>query len=82
MGKESFENPDVGKLLNDHFMSIKVDREERPDVDKMYMTFAQRRWLANEFVADARPVHRAYRWRHILPTGRQPVWSGLVFRLS
>jgi uncharacterized protein YyaL (SSP411 family) len=42
MEHESFEDPEVGKLLNDHFVSIKVDREERPDVDQIYMDFVQR----------------------------------------
>ena len=37
MEKESFEHDDVAKVLNDHFISIKVDREERPDVDSIYM---------------------------------------------
>ncbi|XP_078158629.1 catalytics isoform X2 [Carex rostrata] len=41
MEVESFENEEVAKLLNDWFVSIKVDREERPDVDKVYMTFIQ-----------------------------------------
>jgi uncharacterized protein YyaL (SSP411 family) len=41
MERESFEKENVGKFLNDHFVSIKVDREERPDVDKIYMTFVQ-----------------------------------------
>ena len=41
MERESFENETVGKFLNEHFVSIKVDREERPDVDKIYMTFVQ-----------------------------------------
>src|SRR6185503_15610906 len=39
--RESFESEDVAKFLNQHFVSIKVDREERPDVDKIYMTFVQ-----------------------------------------
>lgn len=39
MEKESFENPVVAKIMNDHFINIKVDREERPDIDKLYMTF-------------------------------------------
>jgi hypothetical protein len=38
---ESFENDRVAGFLNEHFVSIKVDREERPDVDKIYMTFVQ-----------------------------------------
>jgi uncharacterized protein YyaL (SSP411 family) len=42
MEHESFEDPEVGKLLNDHFISIKVDREERPDIDQIYMDFVQR----------------------------------------
>jgi len=41
MERESFENEKVAEFLNQHFVSIKVDREERPDVDKIYMTFVQ-----------------------------------------
>ena len=41
MERESFESPEVAGYLNAHFVSIKVDREERPDVDKIYMTFLQ-----------------------------------------
>ena len=41
MERESFEDEKIGAFLNQHFVSIKVDREERPDVDKIYMTFVQ-----------------------------------------
>ncbi len=41
MEHESFENAEVAKVLNAHFVAIKVDREERPDVDDVYMTAAQ-----------------------------------------
>ncbi|KAJ0265006.1 Catalytic protein [Hirschfeldia incana] len=41
MEVESFESEEVAKLLNESFVSIKVDREERPDVDKVYMSFVQ-----------------------------------------
>jgi hypothetical protein len=41
MEHESFENPGVANVLNRDFVSIKVDREERPDVDRVYMTFVQ-----------------------------------------
>ncbi len=41
MAHESFEDEQVGKLLNDGFVCIKVDREERPDVDEAYMTAVQ-----------------------------------------
>jgi len=42
MEHESFEDPEVGRILNEHFVSIKVDREERPDLDQIYMAFVQR----------------------------------------
>ncbi|HEV3236784.1 MAG TPA: thioredoxin domain-containing protein [Gemmataceae bacterium] len=38
MEKESFANEEVAKLMNDWFVCIKVDREERPDIDRIYMT--------------------------------------------
>ena len=41
MERESFENDAIAALMNQHFVSIKVDREERPDVDRIYMTFVQ-----------------------------------------
>src|SRR6516225_6333910 len=41
MEHESFEDPEVAKILNDNFISIKVDREERPDLDTIYMTAVQ-----------------------------------------
>lgn len=40
MAHESFEDEDVAKLLNEHFVCIKVDREERPDIDQLYMAAA------------------------------------------
>ncbi len=41
MAHESFEDPDVARILNAHFVSIKVDREERPDLDRIYMGAVQ-----------------------------------------
>lgn len=41
MERESFSNPAVAELMNRWFVSIKVDREERPDIDKVYMTFVE-----------------------------------------
>ncbi len=41
MEHESFEDSEVARLMNEAFVSIKVDREERPDIDSMYMTVAQ-----------------------------------------
>ena len=61
MEHESFENPDIAAILNRHFVSIKVDREERPDIDRIYMTFVQATtgsggWPMSVFLtADRRP---------------------------
>jgi len=41
MERESFENETIAALMNQHFVCIKVDREERPDVDRIYMSFVQ-----------------------------------------
>ncbi|MEA3412027.1 MAG: DUF255 domain-containing protein [Pseudomonadota bacterium] len=38
MERESFEDPEIARFLNEHFVAIKVDRERRPDVDELYMT--------------------------------------------
>ncbi len=41
MERESFEDPDIARLMNEDFVCIKVDREERPDLDSIYMTAVQ-----------------------------------------
>lgn len=41
MERESFENEAVAQIMNEGFVNIKVDREERPDIDRVYMTFVQ-----------------------------------------
>jgi len=41
MARESFEDPAIADLLNESFVAIKVDREERPDVDRVYMSYVQ-----------------------------------------
>jgi uncharacterized protein len=41
MEHESFENEEIARILNEHFVSIKVDREERPDLDQIYMSAVQ-----------------------------------------
>lgn len=45
MEEESFQNEEIGRLLNENFICVMVDREERPDVDKVYMTFVQVSYL-------------------------------------
>ena len=69
MEHESFEDETVAKIMNDHFICVKIDREERPDVDQIYMNAVQLLtgsggWPLNCFA---------------LPDGR-PVWGGTYFR--
>jgi uncharacterized protein len=65
MAHESFEDVEVAALLNEHFISIKVDREERPDIDHVYMTVCQLMtgsggWPLTLFLApDQRPFYAA-----------------------
>jgi uncharacterized protein YyaL (SSP411 family) len=65
MERESFEDPEVAAHLNDHFICIKVDREERPDIDSVYMAACQMLtgsggWPLNIFMTpDKRPFFAA-----------------------
>ncbi len=68
MEHESFEDSVVAQLMNDHFISIKVDREERPDIDHIYMTAVH---LLNQ--QGGWPLNCI-----ALPDGR-PIWGGTYF---
>ena len=63
MERESFENEEIARIMNDNFVCVKVDREERPDVDQVYMTAIQLMtgsggWPLNCFTLfDGRPVY-------------------------
>jgi len=76
MERESFENDEVAAYLNEHFISIKVDREERPDVDKIYMTFVQAMtgqggWPLNVFLStDLKPFYGGTYWPPEAKQGR------------
>ena len=68
MERESFTSSEVAQLLNDHFIPIKIDREERPDVDAIYMNYVQATtgsggWPLNVFVTpDLEPVFGGTYW--------------------
>ena len=77
MEHESFEDEEVAELMNKYFINVKVDREERPDVDQVYMTAVQLMtqkggWPLNCFtLPDGRPVYGGTyfpkdQWKHIL----------------
>ena len=74
MERECFEDPQIAALMNERFVCIKVDREERPDVDAIYMDAVQAmtgpRRLAAERVPHARG--RAVLRRHLLPARAAP----------
>ena len=68
MERESFCSPEVAQLLNTHFIPIKIDREERPDVDAIYMNYVQATtgsggWPLNVFITpDLEPVFGGTYW--------------------
>ncbi|ELR73159.1 Thymidylate kinase [Fulvivirga imtechensis AK7] len=63
MERESFENDSIAAIMNEHFISIKIDREERPDVDQIYMDAVQAMgqsggWPLNVFLtSDQKPFY-------------------------
>ena len=73
MAHESFEDPDVAAAMNDAFVNIKVDREERPDLDQIYQTahaLLTRRsggWPLTMFLT---PERRAVLRRHLFSEAR------------
>ena len=68
MERESFCSPEVAQLLNTHFVPVKIDREERPDVDAIYMNYVQAitgsgGWPLNVFITpDLEPVFGGTYW--------------------
>ncbi|KAF1832004.1 hypothetical protein BDW02DRAFT_571491 [Decorospora gaudefroyi] len=68
MERESFENDEVATLLNENFIPIKIDREERPDVDRIYMNYVQATtgsggWPLNAFITpDLEPIFGGTYW--------------------
>ena len=68
MAHESFEDPEAAKLINDQFVAIKVDREERPDVDAVYMQATQ-----------AMTGHGGWPMTVFLTPDRRPFYAGTYF---
>ena len=72
MEHESFEDPTVAQLMNDAFVNVKVDREERPDVDSIYMTVCQMLTGSGGWPLTI-----------IMTPDREPLWAGTYIpRLS
>jgi uncharacterized protein len=68
MERESFENPDIAALMNEHFVNVKVDREERPDIDQIYMAAVQ-----------AMTRHGGWPMSVFLTPDLQPFYGGTYF---
>ena len=87
MERESFEDEETARLMNEHFVCIKVDREERPDVDQVYMEACQAitgggGWPLNAFLLpDGRPF---YAGTYYPPERKfnRPAWRELLAYLS
>jgi uncharacterized protein YyaL (SSP411 family) len=83
MERESFEDPDVAEYMNEHFVPIKVDREERPDVDAIYMEACQAMtgqggWPLNVFLTpDQAPFYAGTYFPPAAVQGR-PSWRQLL----
>ncbi len=92
MERESFENEEVAAILNDSFIPVKVDREERPDIDRIYLNFVQATtgsggWPLNVFVTpDLEPVFGGTYWpgpnSNTTPFQDQVDFLGILDKLS
>jgi uncharacterized protein len=87
MERESFEDHEVAEYMNDHFVCIKVDREERPDVDQIYMEACQVMtggggWPLNCFLLpDGRPFYAGTYFPPV-PAYNRPSWLQVLMNLS
>ena len=81
MERESFENDDIARIMNEHFICIKVDREERPDIDQIYMEAVQAMqqhggWPLNVFLT---PEQKPFYGGTYFPAKN---WANLLFQIS
>lgn len=87
MERESFEDKEVAEFMNTHFVCIKVDREERPDVDQIYMEACQvltgrGGWPLNVFLTpDLKPFY-AGTYYPPMPAHGRPSWLQVLMNLS
>ncbi|MEO1258976.1 MAG: thioredoxin domain-containing protein [Bacteroidota bacterium] len=87
MERESFEDQEVADFMNEHFVCVKVDREERPDVDQIYMEACQvltggGGWPLNCFLTpDKRPFY-AGTYYPPMPAHNRPSWLQVLMNIS
>ena len=91
MERESFENDQVADMLNKYFIPVKIDREERPDIDRIYMQYVQATmghggWPMNVFITpDLEPVFGGTYWpgpdAAAVTQGAHPGFLGVLERV-
>ncbi len=87
MAHESFEDEQVAAYMNEHFINIKVDREERPDVDKIYMEACQAingsgGWPLNCFLTPEGKPYFAGTYYPPQPAYQRPSWGQVLHRMA
>jgi uncharacterized protein len=87
MERESFENPEIAALMNERFVCIKVDREERPDVDAIYMDAVQAMtghggWPLNAFLTPEGVPYYAGTYFPPQPRQGMPSWPQVVVAVA
>jgi uncharacterized protein YyaL (SSP411 family) len=87
MERECFENDEIAQLMNEHFVCVKVDREERPDVDAIYMEAVQAMtgsggWPLNVFITPDQVPFYAGTYFPPAPRGGMPSWPQVLGAVS
>ncbi|MEP7149848.1 MAG: thioredoxin domain-containing protein [Acidobacteriota bacterium] len=87
MEHESFEDEATARIMNEHFVNIKVDMEERPDVDQIYMTFVQLTtgrggWPMNVFITPDKLPFFGGTYFPPSPRYNMPSWSQILISIS
>ena len=87
MERESFEDATVAAFMNEHFVNIKVDREERPDVDQVYMDAVTAisgsgGWPMNVFLTPQKLPFYGGTYFPPIPAYSRPSWSQVLYRMA
>jgi uncharacterized protein YyaL (SSP411 family) len=87
MEKESFEDEETAHIMNQHFVNIKIDREERPDLDHVYMDAVQAMtgsggWPLNVFLTPSRKPFYGGTYFPPVPVHSRPSWKEVLLGVS
>jgi uncharacterized protein len=87
MEHESFENEEIARIMNEHFVNIKIDMEERPDVDQIYMNFVQLTtghggWPMNVFVTPDKIPFFGGTYFPPTPRRNMPSWPQILMSVA